>query len=148
MSESTNATAHFEPVDDAHVADGVNTSECQYQELKRLTSALARDHGELHAHFTSLATDFKELAAEYENLYAEYDTLVEEHEALATKHEALATKYQRLRALHVRTTVRSRQTPINTGLPPSQMATLTSPAVEPVLTTLVDVPQERCRRAT
>ncbi|KAF8176682.1 hypothetical protein K438DRAFT_1979044 [Mycena galopus ATCC 62051] len=138
MSESTNATAPLELV------NGANALE----ELKRLNSALARDHGELHAHFIALATDFKELAAEYGDLYAEYDTLVDDHEALATKHEALATKYQRLRALHART-MRPRETPVNLGLSPSQMATPTSPAVQPVLTMLVaDVPQQHCRRAT
>ncbi|KAF8148360.1 hypothetical protein K438DRAFT_1779688 [Mycena galopus ATCC 62051] len=101
MSESTNATAPLELV------DGVNALELQCEELKRLNSALAWDHGELHARFIALATDFKELAAEYEKLYAEYDALVEDHEALATKHEVLATKYQRLRALHARTVIPS-----------------------------------------
>ncbi|KAF8145628.1 hypothetical protein K438DRAFT_1781739 [Mycena galopus ATCC 62051] len=145
MSESTNtAAAHLELV------DRVNALERQCHELKMLNSALAQDHGELHARFITLATDFKELAKEYEDLYAEYDTLVEDHEVLATKHEALATKHQRLRTLHAPTiTRRPRQTPVNPGLSPSQMTTLTSPAVQPVLTTLVaDVPQERRRRTT
>ncbi|KAF8128321.1 hypothetical protein K438DRAFT_2000386 [Mycena galopus ATCC 62051] len=98
MSESTNATAPLELV------DGVNILEHQCQELRKLNSALARDHGELHARFIALAADFKVLAAEYEDLYAEYDTLVEDHEALDTRHEVLATKHQRLRALHAPST--------------------------------------------
>ncbi|KAF8183084.1 hypothetical protein K438DRAFT_1975333 [Mycena galopus ATCC 62051] len=137
MSDSTNNTAHL--------TLSANELERQCQELKSLNSALARDYGELHAHFMKLASDFKELAAEYNDLYTEYDTLVEDHEALATKHEALATQHQRLRCLHARTVPRRpRQTPINPG---PQMAT--SPAVQPVLTMLVaDVPQERRRSTT
>ncbi|KAF8217282.1 hypothetical protein K438DRAFT_1954124 [Mycena galopus ATCC 62051] len=133
----------------------ISTLERECQELKTLNSALARDHGQLHAHFMALATDFKELAAEYQELYAEYDTLVEEHESLATKHEALATKYetlagqhQRLRSQHARTVTRCPgQTSVNPGPSPAQRAMLTS-AIQPVLTMMVaDVP-ERCHRTT
>ncbi|KAF8157466.1 hypothetical protein K438DRAFT_1986590 [Mycena galopus ATCC 62051] len=109
MSESTNTTAPLELV------DGVNALECQCQELRRLNSALARDHGELHTRFIALAADFKELAKEYEGLYAEYDALVDDHEALDTRHEVLATKHQRLRALHART-MRPREPPVNPAL--------------------------------
>ncbi|KAF8164146.1 hypothetical protein K438DRAFT_2067555 [Mycena galopus ATCC 62051] len=120
MSESTNATAPLELV------DGVNALELQCEELKRLNSAFARDHGKLHAHFIALATDFKELAAEYEKLYAEYDALVEDHKALATKHEVLATKYQRLRALHAHTVIPShvQLSTFRHGSPPSLLENL------------------------
>ncbi|KAF8136890.1 hypothetical protein K438DRAFT_1996854 [Mycena galopus ATCC 62051] len=146
---STDATNDSEP---KPLLD-ISTLEREVQELKKLNSVLARDHGQLYTHFMALATDFKELAAEYEELYAEYDTLVEEHESLDTKYEALAAKYetlvgqhQRLRSQHARTvTRRPRQTSVNPGPSPAQMA-MRTPAIQPVLTMLLaDVPERRHR---